>query len=131
MAAYLLANRLIPAAMPGREGMEVAAMFWTWFGLAALSLLRPVSRAWPETFALSALSFLAVPIVNMATTDRGLFASFPQGDWLFVAFDGAMLAIGATLGFAAWRAGRTKPTPAPRPRAAARGLLQRETADAH
>lgn len=130
MAAYLLANRLIPAQLPGREGMEVATMFWTWFGLSGLSLLRPVKCAWTELLALSALAFLALPIVNMATTDRGLIASIPQGDWLFVAFDAAMLAIAAMLGLAAWRAGQKNARPAPRRRSAL-PITQRKTADAH
>lgn len=108
MAAYLLANRLIPADMAGRSGMEVATMFWVWFGLAALSLLRPVARAWPETLWLSAASFAALPIVNMVTTDRGLPRSILTGDTLFVAFDCAFLAIATLLGFGAWRAGQRR-----------------------
>lgn len=119
MAAYLLANRLIPAALPGRDAMEVSAMFWVWFGLAALSLLRPVQRAWTETLALSATAFVALPFVNAATTDRGLFASLNSGDWLFAAFDVAMLAIGALLAFGAWHAGRPRTAPQARRRTTA------------
>ncbi|MCY1669656.1 PepSY-associated TM helix domain-containing protein [Novosphingobium sp. SL115] len=104
MAAFFLANRLIPSDLSGRADMEVSAMFWTWFGLAALSLLRPVRRAWVETLALSALAFAAVPVANALSTDRGLLPSLRAGDWLFVSFDLAMLAIAATLGFAAARA---------------------------
>lgn len=104
MAAFMLSNRLIPANLPGRADMEVSAMFWTWFGLAALSLLRPVRRAWVEMLALSAMAFAAVPIVNALSTDRGLLPSLHAGDWLFVSFDLAMLAIAAALGFAATRA---------------------------
>ena len=40
LAGFLLANRLIPAGLPGRANLEVSAMFWVWFGLAALSLLK-------------------------------------------------------------------------------------------
>ncbi|WP_380876586.1 iron uptake protein [Sphingomonas sp. DBB INV C78] len=103
MAAFLLANRLLPAAMPGRSDLEVSAMFWVWFGLAALACLRPIRRAWIETLGLSAAAFFAIPLVNALTTDRGLFASITKGDSLFVAFDIAMLATGALLAFAAWR----------------------------
>lgn len=134
MAAYLLANRLIPADLPGREDMEVAAMFWVWFGLAILSLARPVRRAWVEMFAIAACAFAALPLVNMTTTDRGLFASVARGDWLFVGFDAAMLVIGALLGFAAWRASRVKAAPAPRrrrqPSPVPAQAKVRETADA-
>jgi uncharacterized iron-regulated membrane protein len=109
MAAFLLANRLIPADLPGRAAMEVSAMFWTWFGLAALSLLRPAAKAWRETLVISAAAFAAIPVVNAVTTDRGLFDSLASGDWLFVGFDVAMLSIAALIGVGAWRAWVAKP----------------------
>jgi hypothetical protein len=110
MAAFLLANRLIPADLPDRAKLEVSAMFWVWFGLAAVSLLRPARRAWTETLGLAAIAFAAVPVVNAATTDRGLIPSLRSGDWLFVGFDIAMLAIATLCGFAALKASR-KPQP--------------------
>jgi hypothetical protein len=106
MAAYFIANRLLPAAMPDRAALEVSAVFYTWFGLAALACLRPVGRAWPEALGVAAAAFLAVPLVNMATTDRGLPQSVAQGDGLFVAFDLVMFGSAALLGFAAWKAKR-------------------------
>ncbi|SNS12821.1 Uncharacterized iron-regulated membrane protein [Sphingomonas laterariae] len=106
MAAFLLANRLIPANMAGRADMEVAAMFWTWFGLAALSLLRPARRAWTQCLTIAAVAFAAVPLVNALTTDRGLPESLVTGDGLFIGFDLAMIAIATLLGFGAWRASR-------------------------
>lgn len=137
MAAFLLANRLLPAGLPGRSELEVQAMFWTWFGLAALACLRPIRRAWTETLAIAALAFLAIPIVNAITTDRGLIPSLIGGDRLFAAFDLAMLATAALLGFAAWRASIVKAPnvrkPRPAPRAPAPSPVQaeaRETVDA-
>jgi len=112
MAAYLLANRLIPADLPKRADLEVATMFWVWFGLAALACLRPLRRAWIETLTLAALAFAALPVVNALTTDRGLIASLLTGDLLFLGFDVAFLAIAALCGFAAWRASRPQRTPA-------------------
>lgn len=106
MAAFLLANRLIPVGLEGRADMEVSAMFWIWFGLAALSLLRPARRAWIETLALSAAMFAAIPLVNQFTTDRGALASIASGDWLFLSFDIVMIGIAALLGLATWRAAR-------------------------
>jgi len=104
MAAFLLANRLLPADLAGRADIEVAAMYWTWFGLALLSLALPVRRAWIAMLGLSAASFLAIPIVNMITTDRGFFASIARGDLLFASFDMVMLSMAVLLGFGAWRA---------------------------
>lgn len=135
MAAFLLANRLIPADLTGRAELEVSAMFWVWFGLAAVSLLRPARRAWIETLGLAAIAFAAVPVVNAATTDRGLIPSLRAGDWLFVGFDIAMLAIAALCGFAALKASRKPrprrlaPTRAPAP-AIPQPAQVRENADA-
>lgn len=106
MAAYFIANRLLPAAMPDRAALEVSAMFYTWFGLAALACLRPIRRAWPEALGIAAATFLAMPLVNMLTTDRGLPQSIVQGDGLFVAFDLIMLGSAVLLGFAGWKASR-------------------------
>jgi uncharacterized iron-regulated membrane protein len=102
MAALLLANRLLPA------DLEVAVMFWTWFGMAAMACFRPIARAWPEALSVSAAAFLAIPWVNMAMTDRGTAASLASGDGLYVAFDLATTAIGALLGVAAWCAARAR-----------------------
>ena len=110
MAAFLLANRLIPADLPHRADLEVSAMFWVWFGLAVASLLRPARQAWTESLGLAAIAFAAVPVVNAATTDRGLIPSLRTGDWLFVGFDIAMLVIAALCGFASLKASR-KPQP--------------------
>lgn len=106
MAAFFLANRLIPAAMPDRAALEVSAMFYTWLGLAVLACRRPIRRAWPEALGIAAAAFLAVPLVNMLTTDRGLPQSIAQSDGLFVAFDLVMLGSAALLGFTAWQANR-------------------------
>lgn len=108
MAACLLANRLIPADLPGRASIEVAAMFWVWFGLAALSVLRPVKHAWRETLGIAAFAFASLPVVSLATTDRGFVHSMRTGDGLFLAFDFAFIATALLLAFAAWRAGRLK-----------------------
>lgn len=109
-------------------------MFWVWFGLAALSLLRPTRRAWAETLGLAAIAFSAVPVVNAATTDRGLIPSLRIGDWLFVGFDVAMLAIAALCGFAALKAFRPQPRRPALARAPAPAIPEaapvRENADA-
>lgn len=108
MAAFLLANRLIPAETPGRAGMEVSAMYWVWFGLAAAATFRPVRRAWIETLAVSALAFAILPVVNAFTTDHGFVRSVVTGDWFFVSFDLAMLGSALLLAFAAFKTQRAR-----------------------
>ncbi|WP_240623841.1 PepSY-associated TM helix domain-containing protein [Tsuneonella suprasediminis] len=107
MAAYLLANRLIPTEIPNRAGLEVDTMFWVWFGLAIATLARPVRRAWIETLAIAAFLFAAAPLVSIVMTDRGLIQSLSSGDWLFASFDCALLAIAGLLSFTAWRIWRS------------------------
>ncbi|MGK6322109.1 PepSY-associated TM helix domain-containing protein [Sphingomonas sp. DT-51] len=108
MASYLLANRLIPAEAAGRADTEVATMFYAWGAAALVQLARPAKRAWRELFALGALLFAAIPLVNAATTERGFVASLRAGDGLFVGFDVAMIAIAALLALASWMAGRER-----------------------
>lgn len=111
MAAFLLANRLIPAEAVGRADIEVSAMFWAWGAAGLLQLLRPARHAWPELFAVGAALFAAIPVTNGLTTARGLPASLASGDWLFAGFDAAMLVAALLLGLASWRAGRPRRMP--------------------
>ncbi len=109
MAAYLLANRLIPADAANRADTEVATMFWVWGGVALLQLLRPPRRAWTEGFAIGSVTFAAIPVADTLTTSRGLPGSMLSGDTLFAGFDVAMLAVAALLALGAWRSARSKP----------------------
>ena len=106
MAAFFIANRLIPAALAERADWEVKAMFWTWAAVALVQFVRPARRAWAEGFALAAVAFGAIPVLDALTTTRGLPQSLATGDMLFASFDLAMLAIATLFAVAGWRAGR-------------------------
>ena len=97
MAAFFLANRLIPAGLEGRADMEVAATFWVWGLFHLFALVRPARRAWIEGFALAGLLFLILPLVNLFTSPRHLGVSLPTGDWFMVSFDCAFWAVGFSL----------------------------------
>ncbi len=112
IAAYLLANRLLPLAMTERAEAEILALFVTWALALFLALVRPARRAWGEGLGLAALAFLSVPAVNALTTSRGLAASLAAGDGAFIGVDLTTALIGAGFAFAARRAVQ--------PRAAAR-----------
>jgi uncharacterized iron-regulated membrane protein len=106
MAAFLLANRLLPVDMAGRADAEVTAMFWTWGAAALLQCGRKARLAWRDLFALGALAFAAIPIVDALTTPR-----LAAGDPLFVAFDLAMAVMALALAFASRRAARIPVAP--------------------
>ncbi|WP_204338153.1 hypothetical protein, partial [Proteus mirabilis] len=67
IAAYFLANRLLPLDLAGRAGVEIGAFFGLWALVAVAACLRPHRAAWREGLALAALLFLAVPLVDAAT----------------------------------------------------------------
>jgi uncharacterized iron-regulated membrane protein len=102
IAAYFLANRLLPVDLGHRAQWEANTLFIAWGAAAVLAFVRPARQAWTETLAAGALAFVAVPIVNAATTRRGLLPSLLEGDWVFAGFDLTMLVMAALLAFAAW-----------------------------
>ncbi|OZI46740.1 PepSY-associated TM helix domain-containing protein [Bordetella genomosp. 5] len=78
---YFHANRLLPAALPGRDAWEIKAFFALWLASLVHALLRPVQRAWVEQFAVSALLCLLLPLVNAVTTGQHAFAYALAGQW--------------------------------------------------
>ncbi|NEU14498.1 PepSY domain-containing protein [Methylobacterium sp. BTF04] len=92
IAAFFLANRLLPVALDHRATWEGAVFFGAWLLAALLPLARPHPRAWREMGLLAASLFLAVPVVSAITTHRGF-------DFLW--FDAAMVGLAAVLGFGA------------------------------
>jgi hypothetical protein len=108
IATYFLANRLLPLDLDGRSDWEINSLFISWGALLAWALARPVRHAWVEVLGTSAALFALVPLVNAATTTRGMIASIMAGDWLFIIFDLMMLAIAAALTLAAYRVARHK-----------------------
>lgn len=101
IAAYFLANRLVPGGVADRPEWEINSLFFVWLGVLLWALVRPAARAWIEALALAALLYAAVPVVNAFTTSRGLPVSILHGDWLFVSFDLVMLALAAAFGLGA------------------------------
>jgi len=105
VAAFFLANRLLPAEMPGRQVWEVRAFFSAW----ALSLVYAFlfqRRKWPDLLAVAAVALALVPVVNAFTTSRHLGVSLPAGDWIMAGFDLTCLAGAALFGWMARRAAK-------------------------
>lgn len=105
-AAYLWANRLLPAHLPQRPEAEIQAFFAAWaLALAVAALLRP-ARAWPLLWGAGALLFGTLPLLNALTTPRPLWRSLASGDAVFAGMDLACAALALGLGAMAWRARR-------------------------
>jgi uncharacterized iron-regulated membrane protein len=87
MTAFLWANRLLPHPLEGRADWEVHAFFAVWALTLLHALARPAKAAWVEQlWTASALLFL-LPVLNALTTQRPLWHSLREGDWVFVGID--------------------------------------------
>ncbi|MEM7501590.1 MAG: PepSY-associated TM helix domain-containing protein [Pseudomonadota bacterium] len=107
IAAYFLANRLLPLGFEGRADWEVHTMFIAWAVCLLYPLLRPRVAAWRELSWAAAAACFAIPIVNAATTDAHLLNTVPAGDWVLASFDLASFAFAITFAVLASRIGRT------------------------
>ncbi|MEG1770161.1 MAG: PepSY-associated TM helix domain-containing protein, partial [Comamonas sp.] len=97
VAAYFLANRLLPLDITDRPEWEVHSMFAVWLGTLFYALARPLHRAWIELFWAGCVAYALVPVVNALTTDRHLLNSLRAGDWVFAGFDLTMWGLAALL----------------------------------
>lgn len=111
VAAFFLANRLLPAEMPGRQVWEVRAFFSAW-GLSLVYAFLFQRRKWQDLLAIAAASLALVPVVNAFTTSRHLGVSLPAGDWVMAGFDLTCLASAALFGWMARKAARARKAPA-------------------
>lgn len=87
MAASLWANRLLPQQLDGRAGLEVHAFFVGWALTLAHALVRPARSAWIEQLWAASVLLLLLPVLNALTTQRPLWHSLAQGDWVFAGVD--------------------------------------------
>lgn len=114
IAAYFLANRLLPPDMDHRTDAEINSLFIVWGAALVWGVARPTRRAWSELLSACAAAYALVPLVSAMTTGRGLLPSLIAQDWVFVGFDLAMLATAALFAFTARRVAGHRARPAPR-----------------
>lgn len=124
VAAFFLANRLLPAEMPGRQVWEVRAFFSAW-GLSLVYAFLFQRRKWQDLLAIAAAALALVPVVNAFTTSRHLGVSLPAGDWVMAGFDLTCLASAALFGWMARKAARARKAPA---KASAKARAERPAA---
>lgn len=102
IAAYFLANRILPAEMYGREDWEVHVMFLSWLAMFLYTFLRAPNRVWIEEMMIASVLFLSVPVVNVLTTQRHLVITLAHEDWALASVDLMFLAMGLFWAGAAW-----------------------------
>lgn len=119
MTAMLWGNRLLPAELAARGAWEIHLFFIAWAATLLVALVRPARKAWIELLWLGAALLALLPVLNALTTDRGLWRSVADGDWVFAGFDLMMWAFAALHAMLALRTARHRPRikPARRTRA--------------
>lgn len=100
-AAMLAANRLLPA-MPERAAVEVWVFFGAWGASLLFGLWRPGLPNLRRQLQVLALTCLALPLLNAATTGDHLLATVGGGDWAVAGVDLACL-VAAALAWAGAR----------------------------
>ncbi|SFU62420.1 Uncharacterized iron-regulated membrane protein [Methylobacterium sp. 174MFSha1.1] len=93
IAAYFLANRLLPLGLAARAEWEVGVFFGAWIAVALAGAWPAPRRAWRGALGLVAALFVAVVLADLATAR----ASWDDPLW-FLGFDAVLLAVAA--GFA-------------------------------
>ena len=87
MTGFLWANRLLPHALTGRADWEIHTFFIVWALALLHALMRPPRSAWVEQLWAASMLLFLLPILNALTTQRPLWHSLAQGDWIFAGID--------------------------------------------
>ncbi|CAO3408384.1 FIG138928: iron-regulated membrane protein [Azospirillum largimobile] len=109
MTAYLWGNRLLPAGIAERAAWEIHLFFAVWALTLVHAVLRPTKAAWIEQLWAAAALLALLPVLNAVTTDRPLWHSLGQGDWVFIGTDLMCWALAALHAVLALRTARHRP----------------------
>ena len=123
IAAYLLANRLLPADLAGRSAREVQAFFAAWLLVAVAGAWPAPRRAWRGALAAVAGLFVAAALADLVLA-RGVW---DDPAW-FLGFDAALLAVAAGFALISHKVDRFRAPGRARREAAAVGMPEMERA---
>jgi len=123
VAILFWANRLLPIGLDGRAQWEVHSLFIAWGTACVLAIVLRPALAWTALLGLTGAMFAALPLYNMAMTQRGLPATLVDGDHVLLAADLTFLAFGLAFLALARRVATHRPATRPR-RQRAQGMVQ-------
>lgn len=103
VAGFFIANRVLPVVMFERANWEVHLLFVVWAWMILYALVRPVKKAWVESFYLCSFAFAMIPILNFLTTDKHLGITLVQGDFVLAFVDITMLIFALCFALFAYR----------------------------
>lgn len=106
MTAFLWGNRLLPHPLQGRADLEIHLFFIVWALTLLHALVRPARSAWIEQLWAASALLLLLPVLNALTTQRPLWHSLAEGDWVFAGIDVMCWALASLLAVLAMRTAR-------------------------
>lgn len=80
VAAFMLANRLLPLATPDRAQWEIHCFFLCWGASAVHAAWRPASRAWQEQWLAATFLWTSLALLDLLSVPR----AFPLFDAAFL-----------------------------------------------
>ncbi|BAN27514.1 PepSY-associated TM helix (plasmid) [Caballeronia insecticola] len=110
MTGFFWGNRLLPAGIAARDNAEINLFFAIWGATLLYAIARPAKRAWIELLWLATAMLALLPVLNALTTNRPVWRSVAQGDWVFAGFDLMMWAFAALHAVLALRVARHRPS---------------------
>ncbi|KAF1048253.1 PepSY-associated TM helix domain-containing protein [Xylophilus sp.] len=122
VAVYFWANRLLPLGIGQRAQAEIDTFFAAWAIAALAAQVRPDRAMWRSQLWTAAVLIALLPVLNGLTGGAHLGVTLVHGPGPVAGFDLVALALGALLGYAAWKLGR-KPAGKPRTAPAAEPVL--------
>ncbi|MEM0909680.1 MAG: PepSY-associated TM helix domain-containing protein [Pseudomonadota bacterium] len=106
IAAFFIANRLLPVEMDNRADWEVHCMFIVWGLCFVHAFIRTNSQAWKEQCYFTSLLYLALPFINGMTIDQHLFNAINEGNWIFASTDLLSILFSLIFGAIAFQMGK-------------------------
>lgn len=106
MSSMLWANRLLPQPLEGRADWEINAFFIVWALTLLHALVRTAKAAWVEQLWAATILLALLPVVSAMTTQRPLWRSLAEGDWIFIGIELACWVLAALHAVLAIRAAR-------------------------
>ncbi|RBQ31095.1 hypothetical protein CRU92_09305 [Arcobacter sp. FW59] len=103
IAGFFIANRVLPTLMFERANWEVHILFLVWLWLILYAFVRPVKKAWVESFYIASFAFAMIPIINFLTTDKHLGVTLKEGDFVLALVDITMFSFAFSFAFFAYR----------------------------
>ncbi|WP_263262662.1 PepSY-associated TM helix domain-containing protein [Pseudomonas sp. RIT-PI-S] len=111
VAGYLCANRLLPPHLADRSAWEVRVFFLTWLAALVHAALRHSRRGWVEQLTTAAALYLALPLLGLFTTPRGLPQAIAERDWASAGVDLTAILCALVLAWLARKLARRQAVP--------------------